>query len=823
MRKVQMPAPFLLILIRLFFITGILLLPVPSAADPTITVAIVRDGPSPYFDRRIEDVIREIGQLREPGHTIRIKDVPAFNADWQAERIPRVLANALKDPRVDIVYTAGFLVTEAASQPRMRLTKPVVAGIIHDAGLLGLPSDEAGHSRKRNLAFNVLLQNIGGDIAVFRQLTPFHTLHLLADDRLLLLSKRAQACIAAIEQEYQITIRTVPVGTSAQAVLDQLGPETGAVFLTPFFRMTPSETRKMISGINRKKIPSFAMLGRPLVEQGVLAGQMPHIRDRMARRIALNIRQIAQGESPNRLSVRMIIPRKLVINLETADQIGYSPDIATLIGETEFIGSQSPPPGAPLTMEQAMNMAAAHNVGVAVETAAVESSRQTRERARSHMRPQVYGTVQYQQIDGDRAENAMGLAPEKKTTAGATLSQMIYDDGIITGYRVADLQYQGGQYNRDAVRLDVTQAAGQGFLRCLSARALHKIAQENLRLTRKNLQLATVRQRVGRGGPDERLRWEAEEAQRKSAVIGASRSVESAFVGLNQILNQDQNRRWQLRDIPVGETATYFLGQDLSRIITRMTDLNRFMRLSVDLALENAPELAVLDRQVESLTLTLDRLKRRYYTPTVRAEAAYVWNGDISGKGAGSVLSGLTIPGLDLPDAPDDHEWGVSLKLTLPLFEGGGRAADVGKARADLMRLQYARIQTRQMIEQRVRTSVYALSRSWPDIFLARKAADRARKNLRIIQDRYGQGKASITDLLNAQTHHLRQEQNASLSIYRYLDDEIEFQRAIAWFRHTRSEAEKEEMIRRISEYMNTEKTPAVPGKDGSDPVRPRQ
>ena len=785
---------FLLVLLFLTICLGLPAFPGTSHAG-TMNIAVVKDGDSPFFDERIKEVIKELGQLTGTGSLVKIKELPQFNAQWETNRIPEVLNAALNDPETDIIYAAGFLVTEAAAQPDLILKKPVVAGAIHDGRFIGLVHDATGRSQKHNLTYIDIGQSIKQDIDAFYSLISFKRLDFLVDEKIARSSIHTAEYLRSIEKEKNIKIRIITAGTTADSVLNQLDKDVEAIYITPLVRMSPDESLAMINEINSRKIPSFALMGRPAVENGVLAGRLPEMELRMCRRIASNIQQVMMGKSPNNLRVTISLPLKMLLNVETANKIGFSPDFTFLISEAEIIGKQPEPSGPPLSLEQAMEVAAEANIDVEVQKEIVQSSLHSWEKARTYLRPQIYGNGQYLQIDADRAESAMGSTPERKTSIGAVIRQVIFDDKIFTGIDIGKLKYEENLAKQESVRLDVLERAGKTFLQCLSAMALYKIERDNLALTQKNLDLARVRQAVGYSGPEEVFRWEAEEAHRRSKVISAQQSVDLVFTALNQVLGKNQGIRWNPENIDIDKGHSYFLKGRFHNIVSNMNGLRKFMDFSIELAQKNAPETSILEKQKTVLELVLTQSKRKNYMPEIFVAGGYAYNIDKSGKGT---ELGLDIPGIDLPGPPDDHEWNVSLNVSLPIYEGGGRSADIEKTLADMKALENTKTRVDQLIEQRTRGALFNLSRSWPNIFLSKKATDRAGKNLELVQAMYSQGKVTITTLIDAQNSKLIQEQNSALAVYEYLSDLIEFQRAIAWFEYEKTSEQIDSMLEQI-------------------------
>lgn len=520
------------------------------------------------------------------------------------------------------------------------------------------------------------------------------------------------------------------------------------------------------------------------------------IETQIRRRIALNIHQVLLGESPNSLKVGMQLPARLRINLATAETIGFHTPIDTLIQDLEWYTPEKPVTGEELTLEGAMGLAATNNIDVTTAESTVAVARGRWDRSRSAMLPQVYARSRYRQIDSDRAESSMGSEPERLVTMGAVIRQMLFDDGIITRYKTAGLEHRAAADQRESVRMDRITDAGNLYLRFLSALALYRIEKTDLSVTQQNLHLARVRQGIGRAGPGELLRWEAEEARRKNGVILTRQNIQIALTALNQSMGTDQAQTWRPRNIEIRAGGSYLLDNRFHQVVKSEMDVMRLARVSASIALERSPEIARIDKELDARRLIMARLKRRYYMPTITAAASYTNRLIESGEGTefGLVLPGA---GLSLPSS-DDNEWSLTVDFTLPLFEGGGRAADIQTARAGIAQASSTREKIWQFIEQRTRSAVFALAKSWPSIFLFRKASKKAGENLNHVQELYAQGRANITHLTDAQSYYMRQQQRAALAVYGYLADLVAYQRAIGWFEWEKTDNEKAEMFGRL-------------------------
>ena len=104
----------------------------------------------------------------------------------------------------------------------------------------------------------------------------------------------------------------------------------------------------------------------------------------------------------------------------------------------------------------------------------------------------------------------------------------------------------------------------------------------------------------------------------------------------------------------------------------------------------------------------------------------------------------------------------------------------------------------RQLVEQRIRTSLSQLDNSINSIDHTRDAAEASRKNLEVVQDKYSQGLVNVTDLLEAQNQSFQADQNEAVAKYKFLLDLVEFQRSISWFEAFQTEEARQKFLESI-------------------------
>jgi len=98
------------------------------------------------------------------------------------------------------------------------------------------------------------------------------------------------------------------------------------VYITPL-RFSDAQLRELAQGLQARKLPTFSVVGRSEVEAGVLmtTGGAERDTERLARRVAIMIQRISQGEDPATFEVGFPTSQRLLINMQVARAIGFSP------------------------------------------------------------------------------------------------------------------------------------------------------------------------------------------------------------------------------------------------------------------------------------------------------------------------------------------------------------------------------------------------------------------------------------------------------------------------------------------------------------------
>jgi outer membrane protein TolC len=766
------------------------------SAEP-FKIGVIVDGPW-AGNQAVSDLTKsEILTLTEGEFQVEFPEEFYLIGDWTLETAQRNFAELLAEPEVDLVIGWGLLASHAACC-YFELPKPVIAPVIIDVELQGLPF-HSGTSGAKNLSYVSLPDNLAHQLRYFQRLVPFRHVGILVMKGLMEAIPELALRALPLAEKLGLTIEHIPVDTSADEVLKSLPSHIDAVYMWPVFQLESKEYLGLIKGLNDRKLPTFSALGREDVKDGMLASlASDDFFPRLARRVALNVQRILLGENAGSIPVGFDLRERLTINMATARLIGVSPRWELLV-EARLLNLEDVDGLKKLDLSWAVHRAVGANLDIMARRNFVAGGSQETRSTRSNLLPRIESSLQALRIDEDRAAASFGSQPERSSTGGLQLSQLLYSDAALGNLAIQRKLQLGRTFDLETLRLDIALQASTTYLNLLRAKSLVQVQRNNLELTRSNLEVARIRKAVGAANPAEVFRWESQIATDRNALVKAMADQRVAEIAVSRLLHLPLEERFLTVEIsPDDPSLTVGQGRFTGYIETphRFEVLRAF---SVEEGLSRSPELQQFDALIAAQERSLRSAKRAFWAPTVGLAA--VWEEILSKGGAGSE-SGFSLGGATSLPGIDDSSWSVALTAALPLFSGGSRVAERTRAEEELKQLRLERESVAEKIEQNIRSAMHVARASYTGIRLSEEAGEAARKSLDLVSDAYARGAVSILDLLDAQNAALNAEELAANAGYDFLVDLMEVQRVINRFDFFQGSEEQEEWFRRLERHF---------------------
>ena len=772
-----------------------------SSELPVVRIGIVRDGPAVRFPDDTEILKKEIQNLVSDEFDVRFPVDKNIHGDWTASGIKKAVNRLLTAPDVDIVIAMGV---NASSEicGRKNFAKPVIAPFVIDAKMQRLPLKD-GTSGVKNLSYINSYNNFEKEVRRFRQIKPFKKLSVLVSSLLIQMNPYIQERAKNLAEELKAEIYFVPVVTAAKEALE-LPSDTDAVYIAPLMRLSPGEFRKVINGLIERGLPSFSMQGREEVELGILAGMSRKTNyRRLLRRVAMNVERILSGEDAGTLKVAFKLIdqmslEQLIINMATARSINIYPPWS-VHAESELIneeiGEGSGKAAPELTLESAVREAVAVNLDIASNKKKLTANQENVREARSYLLPQLDLETTGTLIDDDRAEASNGQSPERSWTVSASATQILYSDETWSNYTVQKHTQSARVEKHEELKLDIVLETATAYLDVLRAQTSERIQKDNLSLTRANLGRARIRRSVGTASPSEVYRWESEIATVHKQLLNAKVRTKQAMIDLNRLLYRPLEERFTIAETGMDSPALMISDKRFQTYVDNPEKFRIFREFMVGEGMKNSPELKQIDLTIKARERLLLAAGRAYWMPTISFQGKVTEHLAEGGAGVDPVGN----PGISVES--DDTDWRVGVVASLPLYSGGAKNAELRRSREKLSGLRLERMSLTHKIEEKIRYAVHQVNASYPAIKLSWDAAEAANKNLELTTESYARGVVSIIALLDAQNVALSANQTAADSIYDFLVDLMNINRAVGEFDFFKTQEEREEWFRRLKNF----------------------
>ncbi len=740
-----------------------MLLTVPVVAQQQFIVAVVADGPSDRLEGLHQIYIGELLALTAGEFDVQIR---RFSGDWSKESVDAAIEEAYAAPDVDLVLVTGFVANQIVATKR-EFSKPTFLPIIIDTALVAGEAT-VGKSGVANLNYLSAFADFAIDLDTLARIVPYRNLTLFIDSSLASAIPELRDAAYAASDARGIELLEVMHDGIDHRLMNRVPANTDAIFVVGLPRMPMADFEHLVEAINAAGLPSYSFVGVADVESGLLAtNSEPRDVDRQARLNALNMQAVMLGERAEDQPTGSGSREQLTINMATARRIGLSPSFDVL-GDAVLLNQDEDALGQQYGIVEIARLALEENLDLQAEEFGVQAGLEEIARARSNYLPQIGASTGYTQRR-DSMLVSSGLSAERSSDAALSLDQLIYSDAASANLKIQKELQRSRLASLEEFKLDVIQAATTSYYTVLNARSQLAVQQNNLKITRANLELAEDRVRLGTSTPADVYRWQAEVARAQILVLNARAALNQSWDTLNRILHGPQGTRFALKEANFDEPFI-MKRSEFDELLKSPADYARFSRFYIDMALQQAPELAQLDAQIAAKRRELSSQRRAYWLPDFSIGGRYTSNLSQSGLGAGpSAGQGL-------------NDWSIGVQATLPLFSGGLKRANVSRASFELRQLESLRRSTEERVEERVRNQLHATEAAYGQIDLAAAAADASQKNLNLVSDAYARGTVRIIEQLDAQDTNLIASAARDESLYNFLITIVSLQRTIGGY-----------------------------------------
>lgn len=378
-----------------------------------------------------------------------------------------------------------------------------------------------------------------------------------------------------------------------------------------------------------------------------------------------------------------------------------------------------------LTWQDCIREAAKNHPDLIASFQEIKQSEATKQQNASALFPQITGSVTAQ-----TAKTASSPGANTDTyTYGVTGTQLIFDGAkTISNVRAAGENIAASQEGFKFTSVTVRFRLRSAFIDLLKAQELVHIAEEIYNIRRGNLELISLRYQSG--------------LEHKGALLTAEADLADAKYGISQAR----------RDLEVAQRE---LTKEMGRFKLIPMQAKGDFKVK-DSALEK-PDLESLAKNNPSLQqLIAQKRSAEFSLKSAYAEFSPALTGSAGANRTGSRW------------APKGDQWNLGLSLSMPIFEGGLRMAQVSGAQALVKQLQENERSTRDGVVLTLQQSWATLQDAVENVGVQEKVLIAARERSKIAQAQYSIGFVSFDNwtiiednLVNAKRGFLNAQSDA--------------------------------------------------------------
>jgi outer membrane protein TolC len=463
--------------------------------------------------------------------------------------------------------------------------------------------------------------------------------------------------------------------------------------------------------------------------------------------------------------------------------------------EPEGVSPPAPPSDAKLTLTLAVREALQRNLDLAAARAGQRAGAYDVSVAISSLLPQVSASSNFTWIDPDLIFFGQ---PSQAAYVTAVVKQTVFSEAVWANVAIQEDTQQGRVQQTAVAILNVVQQVANQYLSVLRSQTQVQIQSANMELTASHLRMARLRLHAGMAAPSEVYRWESSLAQdQKNLVLTQSQRTISA-IDLNRLLNRQLDLPFVTREATVYDQRLIRGGSIIREYLDDPAKAQALADYAVRQSQLHSPDLKQLRAQLKAVHREIESNRSKFFLPSIIADAQAGYRFFKGGRGSEDKLP----PPFTAVPFPQDFGWQFSVTASLPIFEGGQRIAKLRQSWQQYYQLQ---LQTRSLglqIAEQARSAIAQAVASQKAVRYGRESADAARKTMDLTAKAYMAGAADILKVLDAQRQVTVAELDVANSVFTYLTDLMDLQRAMGRFVWLETDAQTQAFLERLDSYI---------------------
>ena len=760
-----------------------------------LDLAFVFDGPSQKNAEVLKTFQSTITKSLLPDYKAQFSNDLVFVGDWTEEGAAKASNKALNS-KAKMVVSLGYMSSVHLDQMKNKNKFVVTIG---DYGLRDLGS---------SAFFNPLKQYVN-DFILFKKLVPTQQkTAVLLNESFYKTQKDWHSIIVKKFQEkgHEANFVVLPVGNDVKAAVELIPGDVDSVFVTPMFNLTAEQRSELYTLINAKKLPSFSSVGDEDVKLGALLGtSTPDLDRKLAEATSFSIHGVLHGNVTKDQKLAFYDDEVIFYNKDTGAELGYNAPLR-LLNNCQIISNKDV---TTYDLTYILNTMEDNSLDIKRKKYLVDAARRATYSAYMKYLPTLRVDLGYQTYD-DKYARSYTDVPVHAGQFTVGMDQMIYAPDLVTNIIVKHKKLKFDKAEKVLTQQNLGLSLGNLYIDTLIFENMIKVQEEYVKETRENLAIARVREKAGKCGPEEALRWAGQVNEAEKKLLGMKAEYKNIMIAINKILVKDQTEKFTLKPLTATDPALYTSEIHVIDHVRTPEKLEKFTQMLVDEVKYRSPETVKLRAAIAMKKAEMANYAQKFILPNAKLSVEYGSQFDrylpYEGVANGSVTQASMYSGMGVPEALLDRTYGrVFVAAQWKPIEGGSKFAEIARCKAELNELKAYLDQVHIELEAHVREVINRAIAKYFIIEKSYKAMFAEAENYKVVKAKYLRGQAPITQLVDAQELYTKAKVEAMNSQNEFFKELIWVQRGIININWTKADDDAKDFIQKIKDTLPAE------------------
>lgn len=321
------------------------------------------------------------------------------------------------------------------------------------------------------------------------------------------------------------------------------------------------------------------------------------------------------------------------------------------------------------------------------------------------------------------------------SSAGFSVNQSLFDGGNFFNLSRGVSLKKGAQYDFERTKQDIIFRVRERYYTLLSGQKLLEVQEETIKSSDESYKRAQALYEVGKTSKSDVLKAKVLIEQSRLSLIEAQNNLSVAKASLNHVLGFDMETEVQvvedtnLPEIDVNYEEAYANSMKKHPLVLK----------------------SMMDAKASKAGIGT---AASAFLPSVSAYYGYSWRNEKFNQ----IKSMFD----------KDYNWYMGVTLSVPIFTGFSRIADVGKAQLGYQYAKETLAQTEKDVALELKQAYFAVEQSKKKMTVTQDAEAAAEEDLRLNKEKYNLGSGTMLDLINAQVSYTTSKSDRIQALYEF-------------------------------------------------------